>query len=173
MSGVEIISAGTLGQGVGAVTLADAALAVGLAASAAGAISSGQAAQRQADFEATQLRQQAERDRQIARQQADDARDDEARRRAALRAAVGGSGVTLEGTPLNVLSDLAAEAEFQALRIEAGGETAASRAQSQAALRRFEGRSAQRSGFTRAGATLLTGASRFDRSGTSRALDGI
>lgn len=162
MSGVELFTIGTT-----AVTLADAALVVGLATSAAGAISQGQAARQQAEFDAQQLRVQADRDREIARQQAQDLRRDEDRRRAALRANLGGSGVTLEGTPLNVLSDLAAEAEFQALRIEAGGETQASRAESQARLRQFEGRSAQRAGFTRAGATLLTAGSRgFGRPAT-------
>lgn len=163
MSGVELIGASGILAKTSAVTitLGDAALAVGLATSAAGAVSQGRAERQTAEFESRQLQQQAIRDQEIAAQEAEELRDDEARRRAALRARVGGSGVTLEGSPLAVMSNLASEAEFQALRIEAGGSTAASRARSQAALRRFEGRSSRQAGFTRAGASLLTGASGF------------
>lgn len=147
--------------GKAASTIAtQAALAASAAVSAIGTVQQGRAAQSAASFEAVQLQQQAERDREIARRDADELRRNEARRRAALRAAVGGSGVTLEGTPLAVLSDLAAEAEFQALRLEAGGETQAGRAEGQAAVRRLEGRQAQRAGFTRAGASLLAAGAR-------------
>ena len=162
MSGVELIgTAGILAEtSAVTVTLADAIAVAGAVAGAAGAVSSGQAAQRQASFEAQQLQIQAERDREIARQQAQDFERDEDRRRAALRARVAGSGVTLEGSPLAVLGDLAAEAEFQRRRILAGGETASTRARSQADIRRFEGRSSRSAGATRAGASLLTGAAR-------------
>jgi len=138
------------------------AIAIASAAiSAVGAIQQGNAANSAAKFEADQLRQQAERDRAIAAQDADDFADNESRNRARFRALLAGSGATLEGTPLAVLSDLAGEAEFQRRRIMAAGETAANRAEGQAALRRFEGRNAQRAGFTRAGATLLTAASEY------------
>ena len=137
------------------------------AISAVGAISQGQAANQAARFEANQLRQQAERDRELARQKAADLRDAEARRRATLRALSAGGGTTLEGSPLAVLSDLASEAELQARRIVAAGDTAATRAEGSARLRAFEGRNARRAGFVRAGTTLLTAASRnFDRTGS-------
>jgi hypothetical protein len=106
---------------------------------------------------------QADRDRQIAQQEAGDLRDRESRLRASFRAKSGGTGRNLEGTPLTVLSDLAGEAEFQALRVLAGGETEANRAENEARIARFEGRSAQTSGFLRAGSTILKGASKFDK----------
>lgn len=138
------------------------ALSFGASAlSALGAIRQGIAAQQAADFDAEQLRLQAERDRQIFRQQSEDLADREARKRATLRARAAGSGITLEGTPLAVLSDLAGEAEFQRLRVLAAGETAANRAEGQASLRRFQGRQARTSGFAKAGTTLLTGLSKF------------
>ena len=144
-----------------AVTATKMAIALASAAvSAVGAIQQGRAANRTARFEAEQLRQQAERERHSAAQQAADLRDGEARRRASLRARTAGSGATLEGSPLAVLSDLAADAEFQALRRIAGGAAAAGRAEANAALRRFEGRNARRTSFLNAGSTLLTAASR-------------
>lgn len=136
------------------------ALAIaGAAVSAAGAVSQGRAANQAAKFQATQLEQQADRDRQLAALQANDLRDAESRRQATLRARVSGSGTTLEGTPLAILSDLAGESELQARRVAAGGETAANRAQGQAALSRFEGKNAQRAGVIKAGSSLLTSAS--------------
>lgn len=139
-------------------------MAASAAIQAAGVISQGRAANKAARFEASQLQQQAERDRQISAQQANDLRDAEARRQATLRARVAGGGSTLEGSPLAVLGDLVGEAEFQALRTVASGETAANRAEGEAALKRFEGRNAQRAGFIRAGSTLLSsGAKAFGR----------
>ena len=140
------------------------ALSLGAAAiSAVGAIQQGQAARQSADFEAAQLRQNAIREREIAAQEAQDFENDEARRRATLRARVAGSGTTLEGTPLAVLSDLAGEAEFQRRRILAGGETRAGALETSASVRQLEGRNAQRAGFFKAGGSLLTGASKFNR----------
>lgn len=129
------------------------------AISAAGAISQGRAANQAAKFRARQLEQQGERDRQLAALQANDLRDAESRTQASLRARVGGGGTTLEGTPLAILSDLAGETELQARRVAVGGETAANRAQGEAALRRFEGKNAQRAGVIKAGSSLLTSAS--------------
>ncbi len=145
-----------------AVTAAGVKIALTIASAAvstAGAISQGRAANKAAKFQAAQLQQQADRDRQLAAQEARDLRDSESRRQAALRARVAGGGATLEGSPLAVLSDLAGESEFQAIRRVASGEIAANRAEGQAALRRFEGRNAKRSGLLKAGSTLLTAAS--------------
>lgn len=62
------------------------------------------------------------------------------------------------GSPLLVSEDFAGEAELQALRIRTGGEVTATRAEQQATLQRFQGRAAQRSGFIRGGALLISGA---------------
>lgn len=141
------------------ITAKQAITAASAAVSALGSIRQGRDAKAAADFDAAQLEQQAKRDEEIAKLDAQDFRNSEARRQATLRARVAGSGTTLEGSSLAVLSNLAEEAEFQALRIESGGDTA--QAFNQAELRRAEGRSARTAGFTRAGATLLTGASKF------------
>ncbi len=133
----------------------------GSAIQALGAIRQGNQAKAAADFEAAQLRQQAQRDREITELNVTQFADEESRRRASLRARVGGSGVTLEGTPLAVLGDLAAEDAFQQAIIRAGGETQATRAESKANLRASEGRAARTGGFVRAGASLLSGAAKF------------
>ena len=133
--------------------------AVGTAVQALGAIQKGQAAQSQANLQASILQQQAERERQEA-----EAREEDFRRRQSLnlafrRAALGASGVVQgEGSPLLVGEDFAAEVEFQALRIRSGGELRATRAEQQAALQRFQGRAASRAGFVRGGSLLITGA---------------
>ncbi len=137
-----------------------ASMAASAAIQAVGVISQGRAANKAANFEASQLQQQAERDRRLTAQQASNLRDAEARRQATLRARVAGSGTSLEGSPLAILGDLVGEAEFQALRTTVSGETAANRAEGKAALRQFEGRNAQRAGFIKAGSTLLSSASK-------------
>jgi len=138
---------------------AAASLAAGTGITALSVLQQGMQANANAKFESQQLAIQAKRDQEIAKINAEDFRNSEARRQATLRARVGGSGVTMEGSPLAVMSNIADEAEFQALRIEAGGDP--TQARNAATLKRVEGRSAQRAGFMRAGATLLSGAGKF------------
>ena len=161
---------------------------------AVGAISQGNAARRQADFNAAAILQQSERQAQIDEQQAqikeqqsarerevagveeDDFRREQRRLFAQRRAALGVSGIDIStGSPLLAAEDFITEAEFQALRIRSGGETSAIRLKQEADLIRQQsernrraginsatltsaaGKSAQTRGFTRAGASLLTG----------------
>lgn len=136
---------------------AKAYIALGLAAiSALGSIKQGNAQQAAAESEALNLRNQGVRDQQIAIQQSEDFRRDQSRKKATLRANQAGSGGTLEGSALAVLSDLAAETEFQAQRIEAGGKNAAISASNAAAQKQFAGRQAVQAGQLKAGTTLLT-----------------
>ncbi len=133
--------------------------AAGAAIQALGAIREGQAAQSQANFQATILRQQAESERQRAEADEADFRRRQSFILAQRRAALGASGVVqAEGSPLLVSEDFAGEVELQALRIRSGGELRATRAEQQAALQRFQGRAASRAGFVRGGALLITGA---------------
>jgi len=135
-----------------AATLASAAV------SAAGAISSGQAQARAANFQAAVMRQQAERERQLAARKEEDYRREQSRLFAARRAAGGASGIDLSvGSPLLVSEDFAGEREYQALTIRAGGEDAATRLEQSAALQRLQGRTKRNEGFTRGGALLLSG----------------
>lgn len=147
------------------MALSSTKLALTLASTAVSAIDTinqGRAANQAARFEAARSRQHADRARQIATQRASDLRDNEARRRAALRTRFSGNGVTFEGSPLAVLSDLAADAELQALREINAGESAAVDAEGDAQLARFRGRAARNSALLRAGRTLLTTAAHKD-----------
>ena len=140
-------------------------LVAGSLFSAFGAIQQGQAAERQGKFQAGILRQQATRERQ---QSAADEADFRRRQSVVLsrrRAALGASGVDqATGSPLLVAEDFAGETELNALRIRAGGETRATRAEQQANLQLFAGRAKRRQGFVRGGALLVSGAGRaFER----------
>ena len=152
--------AGTVaGIAATAQAIAPYAQIAGSGLSAIGAISGGMAADRQAQFQSSVLRQQAEREKQDAAQKEEDFRRQQARLFATRRALLGGSGVEpSEGSPLLVSEDLAGESELQALRIRAGGQTVASRLEQNAVLQSAAGRSARSAGFMRGGALLLSGA---------------
>ncbi len=130
----------------------------GTAVSAISSISQGRDASQQAEFQAATQRQQATRERDVAAAEEDDFRRRQSRTLASKRATLGGAGIEgSTGTPLLATKDFVTEAELQALRIRSGGETTATRLEQQALLRSAAGRSTRRRGFTRAGASLLTG----------------
>ena len=74
------------------------------------------------------------------------------------RSLYGKSGVDMTGTPLLALEESAAQGEMDALAIRYGGDVAAARQRSEAALLRMQGRAAQTSSYFQAGSTLLQGA---------------
>lgn len=133
-------------------------LAAAAAVSAVGAISAGQQQAKMAKYNASVAEQQAA----AARAQADIAANQHRRRakllNSAQQAAIAGSGVTPEGSPLIVMADSAAEAEYDAQLIRYGGEINASQAMSQAALDRMQARSARLGSYFSAGGSLLMGA---------------
>ncbi len=86
------------------------------------------------------------------------------REAAGMRARIGAAGVTLEGSPLELLEDQALEAELDALNIRYGGRLQATNYRSQAQLDRSRARSARTQGFISAGTSLLEGAGRFGES---------
>ncbi len=143
-------------------------------ASAYGAAEQGKSAKKQADFQSKQAdfqalveEQQAAREREIAGQQERDFRKEQSARLAEFRASMGSSGTRLDtGTPLLAESDFASETERNARRIREGGRIGASRLEQQAdqsrqsgGLYRTAGVNAQKQGYYRAGASLLSGAS--------------
>jgi hypothetical protein len=138
------------------------------AISAVSALSQGQAAKEQGDFQATVAEQQAARERAIAAAEASDFKRQQARFFGERRAGLGASGIDPgTGSPLNVARDFAAEVELQAARIREGGALRASRQQQEAVLRRRAGENAQRQGFFRAGSSLLQGfGTSFGRTGS-------
>ena len=83
------------------------------------------------------------------------------REAASSRARIGAAGVSLEGSPLDVLEDQALEAELDALNLRYGGKLQASNYRSQAQLDRSRARSAKTQGFISAGTSLLNGAAKF------------
>jgi hypothetical protein len=120
---------------------------VGTAVGALGAIQGGKAEQSAADFNAASARQEAQ-----ARENAQ--RTAAQRQLGSIRAGVSKSGARMEGTPLAVLSESAANAEIDALNTRYSG-------QREGALYDSRARNARTAGYLRAGTSLLTGASRY------------
>lgn len=139
------------------------AAAAAVAASAVAAYSSvqaGQAQNKMAKYNAQVAEQQAKAQRDAAAYQADRAREQAAKNRSAQRVAAAASGVTPEGSPLELLGDTAAMDEMNALVIKYNGEVGASQSESRATLDRMQGRQAVTSSYLSAGSSLLSGASK-------------
>lgn len=155
MTGVELAVIGST-----AITLGDVALVAGALAGAAGAISSGRAARQAAEQNALAAERNARISRQQARAEAEAQQRDARRRVGAARAAYGASGVTLEGSPLDVLEESASLAELDKQQILYNGELRAMGYTDTASLDRAGGRNAERQGYFGAASTLLLGASK-------------
>ena len=142
-------------------------LAASLALSAVGAVSSGIAAKRAADFNAAVALQRAAREREVANRNADNFRRQQNALSAAERVRRAGAGVLPgEGTPLLVSDAFIDEILIGEATIRAGGEFRATRLAEEAALARFRGRAARTASLFRAGSTLLTAGSGFFTPGT-------
>lgn len=131
---------------------------IAAAFTAVSAIQQGQAAKRAGDFNAAVAEQNAG----VARNQA--AADAEAQQRharqviGAQRAAYGASGITLVGSPIDVLSESASNAELDKLNILHRGEIAAVGYGNTATLERMKGAAGERQGYIGAASGILTGA---------------
>lgn len=146
----------------------------GTVISVAGHLQSGRAANATAKYNA----RVAERNAVIARQQAGAAeaahRRDVSRRMGSIRAGFGASGVTLEGTPLEVLEDSAAMAELDALNIRYQGELRAIGFKDEAVLARAGGKQALTESRFRAASALFSGAGKmFTPSGKPKKKDDL
>lgn len=73
----------------------------------------------------------------------------------AARAAYGASGVTMEGSPLDVLEDNATQAELDTLTLRYRGELRAQGYEQAGSMARFQGDQAARAGQMAAAGTLL------------------
>lgn len=129
----------------------------GAAVSAMGSMAQGKAQAQAARYNA----QIAERNATIARQQAN--ADAETQRRnsmraiGAMRANYGASGVTLEGSPLDVLESSAAEAKLDEMNIRYKGELKAIGYTDEAALDRANAKTAKQQGLMGATAAITGG----------------
>lgn len=133
------------------------AIIIGTTITAAGAIQSGRAQAKMAEYNA----QVAEREGQIATtgaefEEAQFRREGE-RLKATQRVRFAKAGVKPAGSPLLVMEETAAEIERNALAIRYGGSLEAARATSRAQLERFGGRQAKRAAKIKATGSLLTG----------------
>jgi hypothetical protein len=107
----------------------------------------------------------AERDATIAKQNAEYAAGQKRRQTERLlsrqRALYGKAGVTMEGSPLIVAQETAAEGEMDALMIERGYAIEAQRYTTEGRLHAIRGAAAKRAGYWGAGTTLLTSAGKY------------
>lgn len=130
---------------------------VGTAFTAVSAISQGNAARKEGEYNAAI----GTRNAQIARDQADADASAQQRvaqqRLGAARASYAASGVTMEGSPLDVLAMSAANAEMDKQNILYKGNLRAMGYEETAALDLARGKNAQKQGYMKAASAFLTG----------------
>ena len=80
------------------------------------------------------------------------------RLQARQRASYAKAGVLMEGSPLEVLADSAAQADLDEMIIEHGGQARASAYEREGMFMRQYGKSQQTAGYIKAGSSLLSGA---------------
>lgn len=146
MSGFEPLLLAAKGA-ASAGWIAPALSVVGTLVQAGAARSQGQAAQAAAEYNAQAALTEA-RSREAAQRAESD------RRLGTIRANIGKSGATSEGTPLLVLAESAANAEIDALNTRYTG-------QQRADVYRAGGANARRQGNIMAGTSLLSGGARL------------
>lgn len=128
---------------------------------AVGAIQQGKAAKAAADYNATISAQNAAISRSDAAAQAQQADREAYMRLGSIRAAQGKSGgVANEGSVLDVLGDVAAQNELERQDIIYRGEQRARGFTNTSQLDTFSGKSAETSGYLKAGTELLGGGAR-------------
>ena len=125
--------------------------------SAVGSMQQGQAAKSQAEFDAQVREGDAAIAGAQAAQNARKTRRDGSARQATARVQLAGSGARLEGTPLDLLGQLAADTELSALEDVQAGDVAATRNLTRAKATRARGVAAQRQSMFNAGSSLLRG----------------
>lgn len=144
------------------VTIIAGAALAGAAVSAVGSISAGNARAKAGRANASLLEDQAHFAQERAESEAAMIVRDNRRKMGAVVAAYGASGVQInQGTPLEVMSDVAAEGELsKRLRLYQGS-IEALEARQGAGIARQEAGAAQQAGYFDAAGTLLTGGARF------------
>lgn len=136
-------------------------MALSAAASAYGQVQQGKNQSAWASYNA----KMAKRDANIAKQNAEYAATQKRRQTERLlsrqRALYGKAGVTMEGSPLIVAQETAAEGEMDALMIERGYAIEAQRHIAEGRLQKIQGAAAKRKSYWGAGTTLLTSAGKY------------
>ena len=130
----------------------------GTAVSAVSQIQQGKEQQKWSEYNAAIAERDAKAATAAAGYEASQKRKETERLLGRQRALYGKFGVTMEGSPLELMSETAAEGELDALMIERTGAVRAQRYGEEATLSRMKGSSARKASYWGAGTTLLTGA---------------
>jgi len=134
---------------------------VGTGLNAIGQIQAGQAQQDAANYNAQIARQNAVLARQQAEEEERRFRVTSRKELGAMRTGYGASGVTLEGSPMDILEDAAYIAEIDALTIRQGGRQKAMSYTNQARLDKLRGKTQKKQAYFGAASTALMGGSKY------------
>lgn len=129
-------------------------VATGLA-TALGTMAQAQAQSNAATFNAQQADQQATYSRQVAAENERRQRAINTKNLGTIRAKYGASGITLDGSPSDILDESAANAELEALTIRHGGMVEALGYSNSARLDRYRAGAASSAGYLGAAGDLL------------------
>lgn len=132
----------------------------GTALSVIGAIQQGKAEQQSAIVNTEIANRNANIAESNAKAEEETTRRRQLQARGSQRAAISASGITLEGSPLDVLESTAIEQELEALSIRNRGQTEASNFRTEAEFSTQRGNAARKASQIRAGTALLSGASK-------------
>ncbi|HBQ4002064.1 TPA: hypothetical protein MEX17_001121 [Klebsiella pneumoniae] len=125
---------------------------------AGGAVYSGQQQKKMSNYQAAQAEADAEASQKAARVEAERIRKAGARQAAAANASLAASGVeTGEGTALRITSGITEDAEQDAYQTILNGVNSSNRLQAQAQADRISGNNAATAGYINAGSSLLSG----------------
>lgn len=130
----------------------------GAALSAYGQIQQGRAAQKAAEYNAAIDEQNAKLVDEQARYDERISRKESNRAMSKIRANYAFAGVTLDGSPLDVLQESAVNAEQDALLIRHKGEVNALAYRNSATLQRYQGKQEKNASYISAASTLLSSA---------------
>lgn len=138
--------------------MAAAAAVAGQAIGAAGNIRQGNAAEAAGEYNAQIAEQNAQATRATAAEEERRLRVSSRKQIGQARANYGASGVQLEGSPLDVLEESAANSELDALTVRHQGEQQARSLEQYATLERFKGKNAQIAGYLGAAGNVASAA---------------
>jgi hypothetical protein len=124
--------------------------------SAYGQVKAGEGAQRAYEFNANQADQNARQAELIAAQEERQTRIIGKKAIGSMVAAYGASGVSLEGSPMDVLAESLAQTELDALNVRYSGQSKAINLRNEARINRYQGSQAKASGYYGAAATLMS-----------------
>lgn len=132
-------------------------MAIGTGMSAYGQVQQGRSQSTAAEYNAKLARRNAKSAKKNAEYEAGQKRKETKRLLGKQRVLYGKAGVTMEGSPLDVLQETAAQGEMDALMIERGYAQRTASYLSQVKLAQMRARGYRQQGYYGAGSTLLTG----------------